>query len=212
MELKYYIFIAVLMLSELPPLTLFYLNYREKKESKFLLLFFWLLSHFLTDLTATIVMFWDLMSTLPLFVISTLIETILFIKYAQLYLNWKTSVWRGLYLLTSVVFIAEVSTHGTLVFNSFYINMTYQSLATLFLLFISFKSSRSKSDLRLNQLLLVYHVTIFFYIANLDFIRKSEALTDQVYPFFLSVMVLFSLLISIHLYTKLRTKNAHWRK
>ena len=209
MELKYYIFIAVLMLSELPPLTLFYLNYREKKESKFLLLFFWLLSHFLTDLTATIVMFWDLMSTLPLFVISTLIETILFIKYAQLYLNWKTSVWRGLYLLTSVVFIAEVSTHGTLVFNSFYINMTYQSLATLFLLFISFKSSRSKSDLRLNQLLLVYHVTIFFYIANLDFIRKSEALTDQVYPFFLSVMVLFSLLISIHLYTKLRTKNAH---
>ena len=209
MELKYYIFIAVLLLSKLPPLTLFYLNYREKKESKFLLLFFWLLSHFLTDLTATIVMFWDLMSTLPLFVISTLIETILFIKYAQLYLNWKTSVWRGLYLLTSVVFIAEVSTHGTLVFNSFYINMTYQSLATLFLLFISFKSSRSKSDLRLNQLLLVYHVTIFFYIANLDFIRKSEALTDQVYPFFLSVMVLFSLLISIHLYTKLRTKNAH---
>jgi hypothetical protein len=209
MELKYYIFIAVLMLSELPPLTLFYLNYREKKESKFLLLFFWLLSHFLTDLTATIVMFWDLMSTLPLFVISTLIETILFIKYAQLYLNWKTSVWRGLYLLTSVVFIAEVSTHGTLVFNSFYINMTYQSLATLFLLFISFKSSRSKSDLRRNQLLLVYHLTIFFYIANLDFIRKSEALTDQVYPFFLSVMVLFSLLISIHLYTNLRTKNAH---
>ena len=209
MELKYYIFIAVLMLSELPPLTLFYLNYREKKESKFLLLFFWLLSHFLTDLTATIVMFWDLMSTLPLFVISTLIETILFIKYAQLYLNWKTSVWRGLYLLTSVVFIAEVSTHGTLVFNSFYINMTYQSLATLFLLFISFKSSRSKSDLRLNQLLLVYHVTIFFYIANLDFLQKSAALMDQVYPFFLSVVVLFLLLISIHLYTKLRTKNAH---
>jgi len=212
MELKYYIFIAVLMLSELPPLTLFYLNYREKKESKFLLLFFWLLSHFLTDLTATIVMFWDLMSTLPLFVISTLIETILFIKYAQLYLNWKTSVWRGLYLLTSVVFIAEVSTHGTLVFNSFYINMTYQSLATLFLLFISFKSSRSKSDLRLNQLLLVYHVTIFFYIANLDFLQKSAALMDQVYPFFLSVVVLFLLLISIHLYTNLRTKNAHWRK
>jgi hypothetical protein len=209
MELKYYIFIAVLMLSELPPLTLFYLNYREKKESKFLLLFFWLLSHFLTDLTATIVMFWDLMSTLPLFVISTLIETILFIKYAQLYLNWKTSVWRGLYLLTSVVFIAEVSTHGTLVFNSFYINMTYQSLATLFLLFISFKSSRSKSDLRLNQLLLVYHVTIFFYIANLDFLQKSAALMDQVYPFFLSVVVLFLLLISIHLYTNLRTKNAH---
>ena len=212
MELKYYIFIAVLMLSELPPLTLFYLNYREKKESKFLLLFFWLLSHFLTDLTATIVMFWDLMSTLPLFVISTLIETILFIKYAQLYLNWKTSVWRGLYLLTSVVFIAEVSTHGTLVFNSFYINMTYQSLATLFLLFISFKSSRSKSDLRLNQLLLVYHVTIFFYIANLDFLQKSAALMDQVYPFFLSVVVLFLLLISIHLYTNLRTKNSHWRK
>ena len=209
MELKYYIFIAVLLLSKLPPLTLFYLNYREKKESKFLLLFFWLLSHFLTDLTATIVMFWDLMSTLPLFVISTLIETILFIKYAQLYLNWKTSVWRGLYLLTSVVFIAEVSTHGTLVFNSFYINMTYQSLATLFLLFISFKSSRSKSDLRLNQLLLVYHVTIFFYIANLDFLQKSAALMDQVYPFFLSVVVLFLLLISIHLYTKLRTKNAH---
>ena len=212
MELKYYIFIAVLLLSKLPPLTLFYLNYREKKESKFLLLFFWLLSHFLTDLTATIVMFWDLMSTLPLFVISTLIETILFIKYAQLYLNWKTSVWRGLYLLTSVVFIAEVSTHGTLVFNSFYINMTYQSLATLFLLFISFKSSRSKSDLRLNQLLLVYHVTIFFYIANLDFLQKSAALMDQVYPFFLSVVVLFLLLISIHLYTNLRTKNAHWRK
>jgi len=209
MELKYYIFIAVLLLSKLPPLTLFYLNYREKKESKFLLLFFWLLSHFLTDLTATIVMFWDLMSTLPLFVISTLIETILFIKYAQLYLNWKTSVWRGLYLLTSVVFIAEVSTHGTLVFNSFYINMTYQSLATLFLLFISFKSSRSKSDLRLNQLLLVYHVTIFFYIANLDFLQKSAALMDQVYPFFLSVVVLFLLLISIHLYTNLRTKNAH---
>ena len=77
------------------------------------------------------------------------------------------------------------------------------------LLLISFKSTRSKSDLRRNQLLLVYHLTIFFYIANLDFIRKSEALTDQVYPFFLSVMVLFSLLISIHLYTKLRTKNAH---
>jgi hypothetical protein len=209
MELKYYIFIAVLLLSELPPLTLFYLNYREKKESKFLLLFFWLLSHFLTDLTATIVMFWDLMSTLPLFVISTLIETILFIKYAQLYLNWKTSIWRGLYFLTSVVFIAEVSTHGTLVFNSFYINMTYQSLATLFLIFISFKSTRSKSDLRLNQLLLVYHVTIFFYIANLDFLQKSAALMDQVYPFFLSVVVLFLLLISIHLYTNLRTKNAH---
>ena len=209
MELKYYIFIAVLLLSELPPLTLFYLNYREKKESKFLLLFFWLLSHFLTDLTATIVMFWDLMSTLPLFVISTLIETILFIKYAQLHLNWKTSIWRGLYFLTSVVFIAEVSTHGTLVFNSFYINMTYQSLATLFLIFISFKSSRSKSDLRLNQLLLVYHVTIFFYIANLDFLQKSAALMDQVYPFFLSVVVLFLLLISIHLYTNLRTKNAH---
>ena len=209
MELKYYIFIAVLLLSELPPLTLFYLNYREKKESKFLLLFFWLLSHFLTDLTATIVMFWDLMSTLPLFVISTFIETILFIKYAQLHLNWKTSIWRGLYFLTSVVFIAEVSTHGTLVFNSFYINMTYQSLATLFLIFISFKSSRSKSDLRLNQLLLVYHVTIFFYIANLDFLRKSAALMDQVYPYFLSVVVLFLLLISIHLYTNLRTKNAH---
>ena len=209
MELKYYIFIAVLLLSELPPLTLFYLNYREKKESKFLLLFFWLLSHFLTDLTATIVMFWDLMSTLPLFVISTLIETILFIKYAKLHLNWKTSIWRGLYFLTSVVFIAEVSTHGTLVFNSFYINMTYQSLATLFLLFISFKSTRSKSDLRLNQLLLVYHVTIFFYIANLDFLRKSAALMDQVYPYFLSVVVLFLLLISIHLYTNLRTKNAH---
>ncbi len=209
MELKYYIFIAVLLLSELPPLTLFYLNYREKKESKFLLLFFWLLSHFLTDLTATIVMFWDLMSTLPLFVISTFIETILFIKYAQLHLNWKTSIWRGLYFLTSVVFIAEVSTHGTLVFNSFYINMTYQSLATLFLLFISFKSTRSKSDLRLNQLLLVYHVTIFFYIANLDFLQKSAALMDQVYPFFLSVVVLFLLLISIHLYTNLRTKNAH---
>ncbi len=209
MELKYYIFIAVLLLSELPPLTLFYLNYREKKESKFLLLFFWLLSHFLTDLTATIVMFWDLMSTLPLFVISTFIETILFIKYAQLHLNWKTSIWRGLYFLTSVVFIAEVSTHGTLVFNSFYINMTYQSLATLFLIFISFKSSRSKSDLRLNQLLLVYHVTIFFYIANLDFLQKSAALMDQVYPFFLSVVVLFLLLISIHLYTNLRTKNAH---
>lgn len=209
MELKYYIFIAVLLLSELPPLTLFYLNYREKKESKFLLLFFWLLSHFLTDLTATIVMFWDLMSTLPLFVISTLIETILFIKYAQLYLNWKTSIWRGLYFLTSVVFIAEVSTHWTLVFNSFYINMTYQSLATLFLIFISFKSTRSKSDLRLNQLLLVYHVTIFFYIANLDFLQKSAALMDQVYPFFLSVVVLFLLLISIHLYTNLRTKNAH---
>ena len=209
MELKYYIFIAVLLLSELPPLTLFYLNYREKKESKFLLLFIWLLSHFLTDLTATIVMFWDLMSTLPLFVISTLIETILFIKYAQLYLNWKTSIWRGLYLLTSVVFIAEVYANGTLVFNSFYINMTYQSLATLFLLFISFKSTRSKSDLRLNQLLLVYHVTIFFYIANLDFLRKSAALMDQVYPYFLSVVVLFLLLISIHLYTNLRSKNAH---
>ena len=209
MELKYYIFIAVLLLSKLPPLTLFYLNYREKKESKFLLLFFWLLSHFLTDLIATIVMLWDLMSTLPLFVISTFIETILFIKYAQLHLDWKKSVWRGLYLLTSVVLITEVYAHGTLVFISFYVNMTYQCLATLFLLLISFKSTRSKSDLRRNQLLLVYHLTIFFYIANLDFIRKSEALTDQVYPFFLSVMVLFSLLISIHLYTNLRSKNAH---
>ena len=209
MELKYYIFIAILLLSKLPPLTLFYLNYREKKESKFLLLFFWLLSHFLTDLTATIVMLWHLMSTLPFFVISTFIETILFIKYAQLHLDWKTSVWRGLYLLTSVVLIAEVYAHGTLVFISFYVNMTYQCLATLFLLLISFKSTRSKSDLRRNQLLLVYHLTIFFYIANLDFIRKSEALTGQVYPFFLSVMVLFSLLISIHLYTNLRSKNAH---
>jgi len=209
MELKYYIFIAVLLLSKLPPLTLFYLNYREKKESKFLFLFFWLLSHFLTDLITTIVMFWDLMSTLPFFVISTFIETILFIKYAQLHLDWKTSVWRGLYLLTSVVFISEVYAHGTLVFISFYVNMTYQCLATLFLLLISFKSTRSKSDLRRNQLLLVYHLTIFFYIANLDFIRKSAALTDLVYPFFLSVMVLFSLLISIHLYTNLRSKNAH---
>ena len=149
------------------------------------------------------------MSTLPLFVISTFIETILFIKYAQLHLEWKKSVWRGLYLLTSVVLITEVYAHGTLVFISFYVNMTYQCLATLFLLLISFKSTRSKSDLRRNQLLLVYHLTIFFYIANLDFIRKSEALTDQVYPFFLSVMVLFSLLISIHLYTNLRSKNAH---
>jgi hypothetical protein len=209
MELKYYIFIAVLLLSELPPITLFYLNYRKKKESKMLLLFFWLLTHFLTDLTATIVMFWDLMSTLPLFVVSTFIETIIFIKYAQLYLNWETSIWRGLYLLTSVVFIAEVCAHGTLDFNSFYINMNYQSLATVLLLFISFKSTRSKSDLRMNQLLLVYHVTIFFYIANLDFLRKSEALMDQVYPFFLSVVLLFLLLLSIHLYTNLRSKNAH---
>ena len=209
MELKYYIFIAVLLLSKFPPLTLLYLNYREKKESKFLLLFFWLLSHFLTDLTATIVMLWHLMSTLPLFVISTFIETIIFIKYAQLHLDWKTSVWRGLYLLTSVVLITEVYAHGTLEFISFYVNMTYQCLATLLLLSISFKSTRSKSDLRRNQLLLVYHLTIFFYIANLDFIRKSKALTDLVYPFFLSVMVLFSLLISIHLYTNLRSKNAH---
>lgn len=209
MQLNYYLLVSILLLSEVIPLILCFFYYRKHKSSKVLLLLLWFLTHFLTDASASLYVEWIGTNTLPFFVISTLLETYLLLRYAQLSLSGSKYIWLLLYLLPLVVFTTEIFTHNSLHFVSFYVNMTYQSLVTILLLIMIFKAKQSSSDLKLNQWLLAYHVAIFFYIANLDFLRANKKLMLLVYPYFLGVIVVFHLYMAIHFYTKLKSQHAH---
>ncbi len=209
MNREYYIYISILLISEALPLVFCFYYYRKHKNSKVLLLLLWFLSHFVCDASACLYVELVGINTLPFGVISALIEMYLILRYAQLSLSWNKYIWLPLYLLPSIVFLTEVFEHGTLHFVSFYLNMTYQSVMIILLLIMIFKAKQSSSELKINQWLLAFHMGIFFYIANLDFLRVNEKLMLLVYPYFLGVIVIFHLSMAIHFYTKLKTRYAH---
>ena len=209
MNIKYYIYISILLSSEILPLIPCLIYYRKTKNTKVLFLFLWFLLHFLSDASACLYVELIGINTLPFGVISAFIEMYLILRYAQLSLSWNKYIWLPLYLLPSIVFLAEVIEHGTLHFVSFYLNMTYQSLVIILLLVMIFKPKQSSSELKINQWLLAFHMGIFFYIANLDFLRVNEKLMLLVYPYFLGVIVIFHLSMAIHFYLKLNLKHAH---
>jgi hypothetical protein len=165
--------------------------------------------HFITDAAATVYVELIGIDTLPFGTVSTFIETFLFLRYAQLHISGNQHVWTMLYTLPVIVFILEVTSHGTLHFVSFYVNITYQSLSTLLLMMITFKTKQTTSELTLNQWLLGFHMVVFFYIANLDFLRINENLMLQVYPYFLGVIVVFHTYAAYYFFTKLKKQYAH---
>jgi hypothetical protein len=209
MNTKYYIYVSILLISELLPILTSLVYYRRTKNSKVLFLFLWFLLHFSSDFSASVYVELIGTDTLPFGIISTFIETFLILRYAQLHLGGKRYIWVVLYILPVLVFFLEVNSHGTLNFVSFYVNMTNQSLSTLLLMIINFKTKQNTSELKFNQWLLGFHMVIFFYVANLDFLRTSENLIVQVYPYFLSVVVVFHAYAAYYFFTKLKNHHAY---
>lgn len=212
MNIEYYIYVSILLIAELLPLIPCLIYYRKTKNTKVLFLFLWFLLHFLTDASVALYVELSGIDTLPFGIVSTFIETFLILRYTQLQLSGSRYVWLMLYSLPIVVFFLEVTAHGTLHFVSFYVNMTYQSLSTLLLMMITFRTKQTTSELKLNQWLLGFHMAVFFYIANLDFLRINENLMLLVYPYFLGVIVVFHTYAAYYFFTKLKKQYAYWRK
>ena len=209
MNTEYYIYISILLSSELLPLIPCLIYYRKTKNTKVLFLFLWFLLHFVSDASASLYVELIGIDTLPFGIVSTFIETFLILRYAQLHFSGYRFVWLMLYILPILIFFLEVNSHGTLHFVSFYVNMTYQSLSTLLLMIITFKTKQTTSELKLNQWLLGFHMAVFFYVVNLDFLRINENLMLQVYPYFLGVIVVFHSYAAYYFFTKLKTRYAH---
>jgi hypothetical protein len=167
-----------------------------------LVLFLWFAVRILEAMICLILVEIDQLNLFAYRYFSIVLESILIIGLAQVVLNSKSKIWFVLYLVPIQVLFYQgmVGTTPLVEVSRFEINMYYYTISCILLLVLIYRNNTEPHFLRLFQLLFVYHMVVFFYVANLDFILPHKDLMGQTYPFFLAVTAIFNLSFAYILY------------
>lgn len=186
---------AILLLTGIFPLSFAIKSYLKSRDSKMLVLFLWFAVRIFEAMICFILVKIDQMNLFAYRYFSIVLETILIIGLAQVSLNSKSKIWFLLYLVPiQVLFYQGIVGITPLVeVSRFEINMYYYAISCILMLVLIFGNNTEPHFLRLFQLLFVYHMVVFFYVANLDFILPHKDLMGQTYPFFLAITAIFNL-------------------
>ena len=206
--------IAILLLTGFFPLIYSFKNYFSSKDSRMLVLFLWFAARSLEVLTGLILIKAGQRNLFAFSYFSIVIETILMIGLAQLSLDSKSKIWFILYLVPIQILFYQglISPTPLVKVSRFEINIFYYAISSILLLILIFKKNTKPHFLSLFQLLLIYHMAVFFYAANLELIRQNHALMDLTYPFFLAVVAIFNLWFAYLLQKNKSAFQAKYRK